>query len=69
MALLTNDQSGAGYLAVELTIDKQLQPVAPFARGPVVSWDMPDEVYEELAVHHVLDMVPRPQHPDNDPPQ
>jgi hypothetical protein len=48
MALLTNDQSGAGYLAVELTIDKQLQPVAPFARGPVVSWDMPDEVYEEL---------------------
>lgn len=48
MALLTNDGSGAGYLAVELSIDKRLQPITPFARGPVVSWDMPDEVYEEL---------------------
>jgi hypothetical protein len=48
MALLTNDRSGAGYLAVELTIDKRLQPLTPFARGPVVSWDVSDEVYEEL---------------------
>jgi hypothetical protein len=48
MALLTNDRSGAGYLAVELTIDKRLQPITPFARGPVVSWDVTDEVYAEL---------------------
>ncbi len=49
MALLTNDRSGPGYLAVELTIDKRLHPITPFARGPVVSWDVPDEVYEEVA--------------------
>ncbi|MBK8986250.1 MAG: hypothetical protein IPM39_09240 [Chloroflexi bacterium] len=48
MALLTNDLSGGGYLAVELTIDKRLQPITPFARGPVVSWDMPDELHAEL---------------------
>jgi hypothetical protein len=48
MALLTNDGSGAGYLAVELTIDKRTQPITPFIRGPVVSWDLPDEVYEAL---------------------
>lgn len=38
MALLTNDDRDAGYLAVELTVDKQLEPVTPFARGPVISW-------------------------------
>ena len=43
MALLTNDDRDAGYLAVELTIDKQLKPVTPFARGPVISWDVPEE--------------------------
>lgn len=48
MALLTNDRSGDGYLAVELTIDKRLQPVMPFTRGPVASWGVPDEVYQEL---------------------
>ncbi|MCB8988975.1 MAG: hypothetical protein H6665_00015 [Ardenticatenaceae bacterium] len=48
MALLTNGRSGDGYLAVELTIDKRLYPMAPFARGPVVSWDVPDELYAEL---------------------
>jgi hypothetical protein len=48
MAVLTNDARGAGYLAVELTIDKRLEPVMPFARGPVVSWDVPEEVYAEL---------------------
>lgn len=48
MALLTNDGRGAGYLAVELTINKRLEPVMPFARGPVVSWDVPEEVYAEL---------------------
>lgn len=49
MALLTNDRSGSGYLAVELTIDKQLQPVMPFMRGPVASWEVSDEVNQELA--------------------
>ena len=48
MAILTNNRSGAGYLAVELTVDKRLQPVTPFSRGPVISWDLPDEVYEVL---------------------
>lgn len=48
MALLTNSRSGDGYLAVELTIDKRLYPITPFARGPVVSWDVPEEVYAEL---------------------
>lgn len=48
MALLTNNRSGAGYLAVELTIDKRSQPVRPFTRGPVISWDLPDDVYESL---------------------
>ncbi len=48
MALLTNDRSGAGYLAVELTVDKRLHPITPFARGPVISWDMPDEVSQEI---------------------
>ncbi|HRQ42261.1 MAG TPA: hypothetical protein PLD25_30455 [Chloroflexota bacterium] len=47
MALLTNDRSGSGYLAVELTIDKRLHPITPFMRGPVASWDVPDEVYQE----------------------
>ena len=50
MALLTNDRSGAVYLAVELTVDKRLQPITPFARGPVVSWDIPDEVSQEITV-------------------
>ena len=48
MALLTNNGSGAGYLAVELTIDKRSQPALPFARGPVISWELPDDVYEAL---------------------
>jgi len=48
MALITNHGSGPGYLAVELTIDKRTQPIMPFTRGPVVSWDLPDEVYEAL---------------------
>ena len=48
MAVLTNDASGAGYLAVELTIDKRFEPLRPFARGPVVSWDVPEEVHAEL---------------------
>ncbi|MBK8900292.1 MAG: hypothetical protein IPM53_03845 [Anaerolineaceae bacterium] len=48
MALLTNQGSGAGYLAVELTIDKRTQTLTPFIRGPVVSWDLPDEVYEAM---------------------
>ena len=52
MALLTNDRTDSGYLAVELTIDKRLQPVAPFSRGPVVSWDVSDEVYKELEELH-----------------
>jgi hypothetical protein len=49
MALLTNDRSGLGYLAVELTIDKRLQPVMPFLRGPVASWNVSDEVNDEIA--------------------
>ena len=49
MALLTNDRSGLGYLAVELTIDKRLQPVMPFSRGAVTSWEVSDEVNQELA--------------------
>lgn len=48
MAILTNGSSGGSYLAVELRIDKRLQPISPFARGPVVSWDVPDELYERL---------------------
>ena len=48
MAILTNGSSGGSYLAVELRIDKRLQPISPFARRPVVSWDVPDELYERL---------------------
>lgn len=48
MALLTNGKSDGGYLAVELTVDKRLEPVLPFARGPVVSWQVSDEVLESL---------------------
>lgn len=48
MALISNGRSGNGYLAVELTIDKRFTPEAPFARGPVVSWDIPDELAEQI---------------------
>ncbi len=48
MALLINQESDAGYLAVELTVDKRTQPITPFVRGPVASWDLPEEVYEAL---------------------
>jgi hypothetical protein len=48
VALLTNGKSDGGYLAVELTVDKRLHPVLPFARGPVVSWQVSDEVLESL---------------------
>ena len=37
MALLTNDGRDAGYLVVELTIDKRLEPVTPFARDRLSS--------------------------------
>ena len=49
MALLTNDRSGPGYLAVEMIIDKRLQPFMLFMRDPVASWDVSDEVNQELA--------------------
>lgn len=49
MALLTNDRTGAGYLGVELTVNKRTHPITPFSRGPVVSWDVLDEkVSQEL---------------------
>jgi hypothetical protein len=48
VALLTNGKSDGGYLAVELTVDKRLEPALPFARGPVVSWQASDEVLESL---------------------
>lgn len=48
MALLTNGRTDAGYLAVELTVDKRTQPITPFSRGPVVSWDVPDEMAQDL---------------------
>jgi hypothetical protein len=49
MALLTNDRSGPSYLAVKMIIDKRLHPFMLFMRDPVASWDVSDEVNQELA--------------------
>ena len=52
MAILSNGRHGAGYLAVELTVDKRFESERPFSRGPVTSWNSSpemDEMWAELA--------------------